>query len=131
MFPLKSRNDAGPDTVVSPPLSQAAGYVVVVVVGLIIAFGTLTWFCSFLEDAADLCITAMMFATKILRKTVGEDNRKTEMFVSVYCVQDVPILIFQVHDCESKCQDWSDGFCGYLGKPAARVKFSGDPRGRS
>ena len=45
MFSLYSRNDAGSDTVVSPPLSQAAGYVVIVVVGLIIAFGMLARFC--------------------------------------------------------------------------------------
>ena len=81
MVSLNSRSDAGSDTVVSPPLSQAAGYVVVVVVGLIIAFGMLVWFCSLSEYTADFHHSAMMFATKILRKTVGEDNRKTEMFV--------------------------------------------------
>ena len=41
MSSLNSRANDGSDTVVSPPLSQAAGYVVVVVVGLIIAFGML------------------------------------------------------------------------------------------
>jgi hypothetical protein len=40
MFPLSSRSDGG-DATVSPPLSQAVGYVVVVVVGLIIAFSML------------------------------------------------------------------------------------------
>jgi hypothetical protein len=40
MFPLSSRSDGG-DAAVSPPLSQAVGYVVVVVVGLIIAFSML------------------------------------------------------------------------------------------
>lgn len=93
MFPLNSRNDAGSDTVVSPPLSQAVGYVVVVVVGLVIAFGMLVRFCTLWENASDFCDIAMMFATKILRKTVGEDNRKTEMFVSMYRIQDVPIFI--------------------------------------
>lgn len=38
MFPLNSRDD-GSGVVVSPPLSQAVGYVVVVVIGLVIAFG--------------------------------------------------------------------------------------------
>lgn len=93
MFPLNSRDDAGSNTVVSPPLSQAAGYVVVVVVGLIIAFGTLVFCCSLSEHTTDFCDSAMMFATKILRKTVGEDNRKTEMFVSVHRIRDVPIFI--------------------------------------
>lgn len=90
MFPLNSRSDAGSDTVVSPPLSQAVGYVVVVVVvGLTIAFGMLVLFWSFSENVTDFRDTVMMFATIILRKTVGEDNRKTEMFISVYRIQDV------------------------------------------
>jgi hypothetical protein len=45
---------------ITPPLSQAVGYVVVVGVGLAIAFG-------------------MVFVTRILKVTVGEDNEKTEM----------------------------------------------------
>ncbi|KAJ6014835.1 hypothetical protein N7540_009426 [Penicillium herquei] len=48
---------------VQPPLSQAVGYVVVLVVGVIIAL-------------------VMMLITKILKKTTGEDNRKTEMFMT-------------------------------------------------
>lgn len=56
---LLSRADA--DVVVHPPLSQAVGYIVVVVIGLVIAF-------------------AMVFVTKLLKSTVGEDNRKTEMY---------------------------------------------------
>ncbi|KAI3012268.1 hypothetical protein CBS147346_645 [Aspergillus niger] len=48
---------------VQPPLSQAVGYVIVVVLGLIIA-------------------GVMMVITKILKKTTGEDNKKTEMFMT-------------------------------------------------
>ncbi|CAI7583571.1 unnamed protein product [Penicillium manginii] len=48
---------------VDPPLSQAVGYVVVVVIGIIIAF-------------------IMMLVTKVLKKTAGEDNKKTEMFMT-------------------------------------------------
>lgn len=48
------------EVVVKPPLSQAVGYVVVVIIGLVIAF-------------------TMVFVTKLLKRTVGEDNRKTEM----------------------------------------------------
>ncbi|KAJ5220462.1 hypothetical protein N7468_009666 [Penicillium chermesinum] len=48
---------------VQPPLSQAVGYVVVVVVGVIIAL-------------------VMMVITKVLKKTTGEDNKKTEMFMT-------------------------------------------------
>jgi hypothetical protein len=55
---LLGRADA--DIAVHPPLPQAVGYTVVVVIGLVIAF-------------------AMVFVTKVLRRTVGEDNRKTEM----------------------------------------------------
>ncbi|KAJ5344498.1 hypothetical protein N7452_002502 [Penicillium brevicompactum] len=46
---------------VQPPLSQAVGYVVVVVIGVIIAL-------------------AMMLITRVLKKTTGEDNEKTEMW---------------------------------------------------
>ncbi|PYH71807.1 sodium:solute symporter family protein [Aspergillus vadensis CBS 113365] len=52
---------------VQPPLSQAVGYVIVVVLGLIIAGANKT---------------VMMVITKILKKTTGEDNRKTEMFMT-------------------------------------------------
>ncbi|GLB02709.1 hypothetical protein AtubIFM57258_006172 [Aspergillus tubingensis] len=48
---------------VQPPLSQAVGYIIVVVLGLIIA-------------------GVMMVVTKILKKTTGEDNKKTEMFMT-------------------------------------------------
>ena len=57
MFPLNSRNDEASDAVVSPPLSQAVGYVVVVVVGLIIAFGMLgisSWLSENLADLSNL-----------------------------------------------------------------------------
>jgi Na+/proline symporter len=48
---------------IEPPLPQSAGYVVVIVIGFLIAF-------------------FMMFATHVLKKTVGEDNRTTEMFMT-------------------------------------------------
>ncbi|KAJ5253496.1 hypothetical protein N7505_012159 [Penicillium chrysogenum] len=48
---------------VQPPLSQAVGYVVVVVIGVIIAL-------------------VMMLITKVLKRTTGEDNEKTEMFMT-------------------------------------------------
>ncbi|CAL3973009.1 unnamed protein product [Diplocarpon coronariae] len=49
-------------TSITPPLPQVGGYVVVVVVGLVFA-------------------SAMVLVTKILKKTTGEDNSKTEMQV--------------------------------------------------
>ncbi|KAL4901249.1 hypothetical protein BDW74DRAFT_182101 [Aspergillus multicolor] len=51
------------DTTVQPPLSQAVGYIVVVLIGAIIAL-------------------VMMLVTKVLKKTTGEDNKKTEMFMT-------------------------------------------------
>ncbi|KAH7063061.1 Sodium:solute symporter family-domain-containing protein [Macrophomina phaseolina] len=57
-----ARDDTS-DEALAPPLSQAVGYVVVVVVGLIIAFG-------------------MVIVTRILKRTVGEDNEKTEVFMT-------------------------------------------------
>ncbi|KAJ5544527.1 hypothetical protein N7461_006831 [Penicillium sp. DV-2018c] len=52
----------GPSTV-EPPLSQTVGYIVVVLIGAIIALG-------------------MMLVTKVLKKTAREDNKKTEMFMT-------------------------------------------------
>ncbi|GIC91361.1 sodium:solute symporter family protein [Aspergillus udagawae] len=49
--------------VVQPPLPQVVGYVIVVVLGLVIAL-------------------VMMLITKILKRTAGEDNKKTEMFMT-------------------------------------------------
>ncbi|KAE8137772.1 Sodium:solute symporter family-domain-containing protein [Aspergillus pseudotamarii] len=60
MAELTARSDKDS---VQPPLSQAVGYIVVVVIGLIIAF-------------------PMMLITKVLKKTTGEDNKKTEMFMT-------------------------------------------------
>ena len=54
---------ADASSVVEPALPQAVGYVVVVVIGFIIAF-------------------VMVLATYVLKKTAGEDNRKTEMFMT-------------------------------------------------
>ncbi|KAL1845054.1 hypothetical protein VTK73DRAFT_1213 [Phialemonium thermophilum] len=63
MLQLDARAAADAGDVVKPPLSQAVGYVVVVVIGFIIAF-------------------LMVLATYVLKKTAGEDNRKTEMFMT-------------------------------------------------
>lgn len=57
---LLSRATAG---AIEPPLPQAAGYAVVVAVGFFIAF-------------------VMILVTYILKKTAGEDNRTTEMFMT-------------------------------------------------
>ncbi|KAL2282349.1 hypothetical protein FJTKL_10959 [Diaporthe vaccinii] len=48
---------------IEPPLPQAVGYVVVVLIGFLIAF-------------------IMIFVTYLLKRTVGEDNRTTEMFMT-------------------------------------------------
>lgn len=63
MAGLELRDVASADTIIKPALSQAVGYVVVVVVGFIIA-------------------TGMVFVTRLMKKTVGEDNSKTEMFMT-------------------------------------------------
>lgn len=55
--------DGSTTNTVEPPLPQAVGYVVVVVIGFFIAF-------------------AMIFVTHILKKTVGENNKTTEMFMT-------------------------------------------------
>ncbi|QKX59484.1 uncharacterized protein TRUGW13939_06618 [Talaromyces rugulosus] len=55
--------DTRAGSAVQPPLSQAVGYVIVVVLGLIVA-------------------GVMMFITRLLNRTIGEDNKKTEMFMT-------------------------------------------------
>lgn len=63
---------------VEPPLSQAVGYIVVVLIGIIIALGML--FPNSIFSKAKLMRIVMMLVTKILKKTTGEDNKKTEMY---------------------------------------------------
>jgi urea-proton symporter len=66
-------------TVVAPPLSQAVGYVVVVVIGLVIAFGKSMWSHRQISGPfTDDCL-GMIFVTKVLKSAVNEDNSKTEM----------------------------------------------------
>ena len=62
---------------ITPPLSQAGGYVVVVVIGLIFAFSKLT--CHLRCFVKYSLPEAMVFVTRVLKKTAGEDNSKTEM----------------------------------------------------
>ncbi|KAJ9270428.1 hypothetical protein DTO212C5_3459 [Paecilomyces variotii] len=62
MVELQSRGGVTA-TAITPPLPQVVGYIIVVVVGLIIAL-------------------AMIVITRILNRTVGEDNKKTEMFMT-------------------------------------------------
>lgn len=57
-----SPDDQSANVVVTPPLSQAVGYVIVVVVGFIIA-------------------AIMVYITRILKRTNGEDYSKSEMFM--------------------------------------------------
>ena len=65
------------NAVVKPALSQAVGYVVVVVIGLIIAFSKLIP--NVMRSIADT-VAVMIFVTRLLKRTVGEDNEKTEMY---------------------------------------------------
>lgn len=59
---LLSRAD-GPSSAVEPPLPQVAGYVVIIVMGFLIAL-------------------VMIFLTRVLKRTAGEDNETTEMFMT-------------------------------------------------
>ena len=53
------------DDSIMPPLSQTISYMVVVGIKLAIAL-------------------SMIFVTRLLKKTVGEDNKKTEMYAPPY-----------------------------------------------
>ncbi|KAK6075637.1 urea active transporter [Seiridium cupressi] len=59
MFAVEKRDGGS----VEPPLPQAVGYAVVVGIGFLIAF-------------------VMVFVTHILKRTIGEDNKTTEMFMT-------------------------------------------------
>ncbi len=59
---IETRGSGG-DTFIEPPLPQAAGYAVVIVMGFLIAI-------------------IMMGITLILKRTSGEDNNRTEMFMT-------------------------------------------------
>jgi hypothetical protein len=73
---MASDRSSDVEVVVHPPLPQAVGYVVVVVLGLIIALGMLMR----LDQESQLTGAVMMVITKILKRTAGEDNKKTEMY---------------------------------------------------
>jgi urea-proton symporter len=63
MTSIFSRASASNGGSIEPPLPRAVGYVVVVLIGFLIAF-------------------IMIFVTYLLKKTAGEDNRTTEMFMT-------------------------------------------------
>ncbi|KHN95585.1 sodium/proline symporter [Metarhizium album ARSEF 1941] len=63
MLPSRRSGAGDSGSVVEPPLPQAAGYVIVIVIGFLIA-------------------VIMMAITRVLRRTAGEDNNKTEMFMT-------------------------------------------------
>jgi phage-related protein len=73
---MASDRSSDVEVVVQAPLPQAVGYVVVVVLGLIIALGMLMR----LDQESQLTGAVMMVTTKILKRTAGEDNKKTEMY---------------------------------------------------
>ncbi|KAF4257325.1 hypothetical protein KXW28_003122 [Aspergillus fumigatus] len=66
------------EDVVQAPLPQVAGYLIVVVLGLIIALGM----SMLLDRERPLTGAVMMGVTKVLKRTAGEDNKRTEMFMT-------------------------------------------------
>jgi hypothetical protein len=76
---LPNRADDGEGLVVQPPLPQVVGYVVVVIIGLLIATSTRLFCCS--RPTIDNN-PVMIFVTRLLKATVNEDNSKTEMFIT-------------------------------------------------
>ncbi|KAF5124316.1 putative urea active transporter 1 [Metarhizium anisopliae] len=63
MLPSRRNGVGDSGSFVEPPLPQAAGCVIVIVIGFLIAL-------------------IMMAITRVLKKTAGEDNNKTEMFMT-------------------------------------------------
>lgn len=67
---------AASNEIVKPALPQSVGYIVVVLIGFIIAFSQ---FSPFDTQSMLTFVAVMMFVTRILKRTVGEDNERTEM----------------------------------------------------
>lgn len=63
MLPRATTSGGGGAAAIEPPLPQAVGYAVVVAIGFVIAF-------------------CMILVTYILKRTAGEDNATTEMFMT-------------------------------------------------
>lgn len=63
MIPLRRDTVGDSFSVIEPPLPQSAGYIIVIVIGFLIAL-------------------IMMATTRLLKNTVGEDNNTTEMFMT-------------------------------------------------
>lgn len=59
---------------------------------------------------------AMMVITRILNRTVGEDNKKTEMWNSSPLFTLLLADRVQVHDGESNGTHWFDIFCRRIGE---------------
>jgi hypothetical protein len=77
---LSARQGDGSDIVVSPPLSQAAGYIVIIGVGLVVAFGMiqLLLLCHFWKvDAVAYVSPAPRYD---LRHEAAEINRRRGQF---------------------------------------------------
>lgn len=111
---MRIRRDTS--TAITPPLPQAGGYVVVVVIGLIFAFGMLfTAQCHLHAVMADTPSLAMVFVTKILKKATGEDNAKTEMYDIITCIVG-QYSLFQVHHSKPKCWKRTHGTSCHLGQ---------------
>ncbi|GFF88789.1 probable urea active transporter 1 [Aspergillus lentulus] len=75
---MASDRSSDVEAVVQPPLLRVVGYVIVVVLGLIIALGM----SMLLAQERQLTGAVMMVITKILKRTAGEDNKRTEMFMT-------------------------------------------------
>lgn len=71
---LFSRSDDG--SIVPSPLPQSSGYVVVVAVGLVFAIGMV--FLAKPSYTRILTFTGMIGITRLLKKTLNEDNNNVE-----------------------------------------------------
>lgn len=99
------------EDVVQAPLPQVAGYLIVVVLGLIIALGM----SMLLDRERPLTGAVMMGVTKVLKRTAGEDNKRTEMYSLRHCGRPSTYRL-QVYDCQSNCSHGIDSVSGHIGR---------------
>lgn len=122
---MASDRSSDVEAVVQPPLLRVVGYVIVVVLGLIIALGM----SMLLAQERQLTGAVMMVITKILKRTAGEDNKRTEMYSLRHCA--IPnTYSLQVYDCQSNRSHWIDSVCGHIGRilsPSGALHTNNNP----
>ena len=99
MLPKHLGRDEGSDVVVQPPLSQAVGYVVVVVIGLVIAFSKPLFFGGWSRDAHHIQLWCSSRSS--LRGLLARTTRRPRCKPPFLPYKGILLTFSQVHDSKS------------------------------